>query len=50
LEITGLKKTIKAIWTLPVTNLLVLKTKKIEEMKEDLANFSGQLLDVDNFG
>jgi hypothetical protein len=40
---------IKAIWTLPVTNLLVFKTK-IEEMKEDFANSSGQLLDVDNFG
>jgi hypothetical protein len=48
LEITGLKKTIKAI-----TNLLVFKTKKIDENERSLSNLAGQLLellDVDNFG
>jgi hypothetical protein len=27
-----------------------VQDEKIEEMKEDFANSSGQLLDVDNFG
>jgi hypothetical protein len=51
LDITGLKKTIKAIWTFPVTNSLEytrVQDEKIEETKEVFANSYGQLLDVDN--
>jgi hypothetical protein len=51
LVIIRLKKKIK--WTLSVTNPLKytrVQDEKIEEMKEDFTNSSGELLDVDNLG